>query len=100
MKVELNSWKDRFNRECKYKSSIIVYGNINDLVLDEKKGVYYLIVHYKKMDRRLRYAVSVLSQYSESWIIGERLEKIIKEHGRLVFKARAIQKLAEIEQVK
>ncbi len=40
MKMELNSWKDRFNRECKYKSSIIVYGNINDLVLDEKKGVY------------------------------------------------------------
>ena len=29
-----------------------------------------------------------------------RLEKLIREHGRLVFKARAIQKLAEIEQVK
>ena len=30
----------------------------------------------------------------------EKVEKIIKEHGRLVFKARAIQKLAEIEQIK
>lgn len=72
----------------------------NALYKDEKKGVYYLIVHYKKMDRRIRYAVSVLSQYSESWAMGERLEKIIKEHGRLVFKARAIQKMAEIEQTK
>ena len=76
------------------------YLYLGDLYKDEKKGVYYLIVHYKKMDRRMRYAVSVLSQYSESWAIGERLEKIIKEHGRLVFKARAIQKLAEIEQIK
>ena len=70
----------------------------NVLYKDEKKGIYYLIVHYKKMDRRMRYAVSVLSQYSESWAIGERLELIIQEHGRLVLKARAIQKLAEIEQ--
>lgn len=90
-----------FQQLCKTAEHMPLPLNLqNALYKDEKKGVYYLIVHYKKMDRRLRYAVSVLSQYSESWIIGERLEKIIKEHGRLVFKARAIQKLAEIEQVK
>lgn len=72
----------------------------NALYKDEKKGVYYLIVHYKRLDRRVRYAVSVLSQYSESWTMGRRMELIIKEHGRLVLKARAIQKLAEIEQTK
>lgn len=90
-----------FQQLCKTAEHMPLQLNLrNALYKDEKKGVYYLIVHYKKMDRRMRYAVSVLSQYSESWAIGERLEKIIKEHGRLVFKARAIQKLAEIEQVK
>lgn len=89
-----------FQQLCKTAEHIPLPLNLqNALYKDEKKGVYYLIVHYKKMDRRMRYAVSVLSQYSESWAVGERLEKIIKEHGRLVFKARAIQKLAEIEQV-
>lgn len=90
-----------FQQLCKTAEHMPQQLNLkNALYKDEKKGVYYLIVHYKKMDRRIRYAVSVLSQYSESWAIGERLEKLIKEHGRLVLKARAIQKLAEIEQVK
>lgn len=44
MKHKINSWKDRFNRECKYKNSIIVYGNIDDLVLDEKKGTYITVM--------------------------------------------------------
>lgn len=71
----------------------------NALYKDEKKGIYYLIVHVKKLDRRVRYVISVLTQYSDSWAIGEHLEMIIREHGRLVLKTRAMQKLAEMEQL-
>lgn len=69
----------------------------NMLYQNQEKGIYYLIVHYKKLDRRVRYMVSVLSQYCESWIVGGRAELIVKEHGRPVIKARAIQKLADVE---
>ena len=70
----------------------------NMLYHDEQKGKYYLIVHYKKMDQRIRYVVSLLSQYCETWTINRHTEVIIKEYGRLVIKTRAIQKLAAIEQ--
>lgn len=45
MKSELNTWRDKFNRESKYKSSIIIYGNIHDLILDEKRGTYIPLIN-------------------------------------------------------
>ena len=45
MKRELNTWRDKFNRESKYKSSIIIYGNIHDLILDEKRGTYIPLIN-------------------------------------------------------
>lgn len=88
-----------FERLCKAAQHIPQRIALKNMLYQEaKSGIYYLIVHYKKMDQRTRYVVSLLSQYCESWAVNRHTEAIIKEHSRLVIKTRAIQKLAAIEQ--
>lgn len=70
----------------------------NALYRNLKTGEYYLIVHYKKMDHAERFITAVLSQYCESWVLGEHAKMLVVEHAKPVVKARAIQKLAGVEQ--
>lgn len=71
----------------------------NVLYADEGKGIYYLIVYYKKIDPEIRYVVSLLSHFASEWFWGRHAELIVREHARLSIKARALQKLGEIERM-
>lgn len=39
--AEMNIWLERFNRDIGYKSSVIVYGNTSDIMLNPKKSGKY-----------------------------------------------------------
>ena len=39
--VEMNIWLERFNRDIGYKSSVIVYGNTSDIMLNPKSSGKY-----------------------------------------------------------
>ncbi|MBO4888488.1 MAG: adaptor protein MecA [Firmicutes bacterium] len=70
---------------------------INALYVDEGKGTYYLVVHFRRMDSEMRYVISLLSQYCTEWFFGRHAELIVKEHARAAIKNRALQKLGKIE---
>ena len=70
---------------------------INALYVDEGKGTYYLVVHFRRMDAEMRYVISLLSQYCSEWFFGHHAELIVKEHARPAIKSRALQKLGKIE---
>ena len=36
--IELNLWLERFNRDIGYKSSVIVFGNTSDIMLNPKNS--------------------------------------------------------------
>lgn len=67
----------------------------NELYLDEEKHFYYLIVHYTQLTQAARYLVPMLAQFATEWFFGRAPQLLVKEHAKPIFKARAIQKLAE-----
>ena len=69
----------------------------NELYADEGKGCYFLVVHFRKMAANARYVISLLSQFCSEWFFGHHAQLIVKEHARPVFKARALQKLGQVE---
>ena len=89
---------DRLEDLCHVSSHIPEKLNlINALYVDEGKGTYYLVVHFRRMDQEIRYVISLLSQYCSEWFFGHHAELIVKEHTRTAIKSRALQKLGKIE---
>ena len=89
---------DRLEDLCRVSSHIPEKLNlINGLYVDEGKGTYYLVVHFRRMDSEMRYVISLLSQYCSEWFFGRHAELIVKEHARRAIKSRALQKLGKIE---
>ena len=71
----------------------------NALYSDEGKGVFYLVVNYKKIDPEIRYVVSLLSHFASEWFWGRHAELIVREHAKVSIKAKALQKLGAIERL-
>lgn len=59
---------------------------------------YYLACSFTKGTPDNRYVITLLSQFASQWFIGREPLLVIKEHTRQVIKARALQKLAALEQ--
>jgi len=60
--------------------------------------VYYLICSFTKGTPDNRYVITLLSQFASEWFIGREPLLVVKEHTRPIVKARALQKLAALEQ--
>lgn len=72
----------------------------NELYADTNRGIYYLMVHYRKISPKVRYFVEIMTQFSNDWFCGTHAQLLVKEHTRLIIRARAIQKLSTIEHAK
>ena len=73
---------------------------VNALYSEEARGCYYLMVSPKKADSDVRYTLSLLAHFANEWFWGRHAELLVKEHAKLSIKARALQKLGEIERMK
>lgn len=88
---------DRFADLLKASSRISPESRIKNTLFREDDGTYYLSVDFKKMDDEARSVISSLSEFYSDVLDLPYGELLMKEHCKVVIKARALQKLAVIE---
>lgn len=88
---------DRFADLLKASSRISPDCRIKNTLFREDDGTYYLSVEFKKMDNEARSVISSLSEFYSDVLDLPYGELLMKEHCKVVIKARALQKLAIIE---
>ncbi len=89
---------DSFELLCKAAAQTPADLRLQNSLYKEEDGTYYLVVHYKKFDARIKYFMTMLTEYYSDVMDDQYGELMVKEHCQCVIKARAMQKLAAVEQ--
>ncbi len=90
---------DRFESLTAAAARIPASTRLKNSLYHEEKGSYYLLVDYKKLDKTARFVMNVLSEFYDDVMDIPYGELLMKEHCTAVIKARALQKLSELENV-
>ena len=88
---------DTFDLLCRAAQQVNPAITLKNSLYREEEGPYYLVVHYKKLDRQTKYLMTMLPEFYSDVMDAAYGELLVKEHCRCIIRARALQKLAAME---